>query len=245
MKKIKLITLSLLLSQLLFAQETKYDPAAIILLDKMSDVLSSLSSVSYEVEASYDKYTYEFGMIKQFVHSDVHMVGPDKMIVNSWGPKGHRQLWYNGDVFGFFDYTEKNYGLVNAPGTIITMIDSIHEFYGIYFPAADFFYPAFTDDLIESSDQIDYVGKATIEGKSCFSILASGKEMDIQIWISNDSYNLPMKYVIVRHKDDRHPQYQATFSNWDLNSDVPSGMFNFSPPPGAHEVRLFSKTDKY
>jgi hypothetical protein len=172
------------------------------------------------------------------------MVGPDKMIVNTWGPKGHRQLWYNGTEFGFFDYAENNYGLVVAPGTIISMIDSIHEYYGIEFPAADFFYPAFTDDLIESSDRIAFLGTTTIQGKSCFSILATGKDMTIQIWISNDSYNLPLKYVIVHPTEKGHAQFEATFSEWQLNPDIPEAMFDFLQPPGAREVRLFSKTDK-
>ncbi len=244
MKNIKLLTLFLICSQFVIAQETKYDPTAILLLDKMSDVISSLTSVSFKVESSNDEDSYAYGMVKNFSSSHVHMVGPDKMIVNSWSPKGHRQLWYNGTDFGFFDYEESNYGLVEAPGTIIHMIDSIHQFYGFEFPAADFFYPAFTDDLIESSERISFTGNATIQGKSCFSVLAEGKEMNIQIWISNDSYNLPIKYVIVHHAKKGSPQYEATFSDWQLNPDIPEGMFNFSPPPGAREVRLFSKTDK-
>ncbi len=244
MKKIKLLGIFLILSKLIIAQDVNYDPTAIMLLDKMSDVIGTLTSVSFSVESSYDEETYDHGMVKKFMTSQVHMAGPDKMIVNSWGPKGHRQLWYDGETFGFFDYAENNYGLVEAPETILEMIDSIHQFYGIEFPAADFFYPSFTDDLLESSDAISFVGAATIQGKSCFSILASGEKMNIQIWISNDSYNLPLKYVIVDHSLPGHPQYETTFADWQLNPDIPEGMFSFSPPPGAREVRLFSKTDK-
>ncbi len=244
MKNLCMYSLLILFSSGIIAQDTKYDPIAILILDKMSDVIGDLHSCSYKTTASHDEFLPGYGMVKQFLNSEVHMVGPDKMVVNLWGPKGHRQWWYNGQQFAYFDYEEKNYGIVDAPSTIIATIDSIHQHYNIDFPAADFFYPAFTDDLIESSDKVQYLGMCTINGKECFHIAAMSKVTNTQIWVSNDAYNLPVKYVIDYYTVDGSPQYETTFSDWQINPDIPLAMFEFLPPPGMNQVRLMSTTEK-
>lgn len=244
MKKLLLSSIWVLFSAGAFAQATKYDPAALLILDRMSDVIGDLHSCSYKTNASHDEYDADYGMIKQFVNSEVHMVGPDKMVVNFWGPHGHRQCWYNGNQFAFYDYDENNYGVIDAPATIIATIDSIHQYYDVDFPAADFFYPAFTDDLIESSDRVAYLGTTNINGKECFHIAAKSKVANTQIWISNDAYNLPVKYVINYYTVTGSPQYETTFSDWEINPDVPVAMFNFVPPPGANKVRIMSTTEQ-
>jgi hypothetical protein len=244
MKKLLLFSLWLLGASTLSAQATKYDPAALLILDRMSDVIGDLQSCSYKTMASHDTYVPEYGMIKQFLNSEVQMTGPNKMVINFWGPHGHRQCWYNGEQFAFYDYDENNYGMVDAPATIIATIDSIHQYYDVDFPAADFFYPAFTDDLIESSDKVVYLGTTNINGKECFHIAAMSGVTNTQIWISNDAYNLPVKYVIDYYTVAGSPQYETTFSDWQINPVIPAALFNFSPPPGAHQVRIMSTTEQ-
>jgi len=226
------------------AQATKYDPTAVLILDRMSDVIGALHSCSYKTSASHDVFVPEYGMTKQFVNSEVHMVGPDKMVVNFWGPSGHRQCWYNGNQFAFYNYDENNYGMVDAPATIIATIDSIHQYYNVDFPAADFFYPAFTDDLIESSDKVVYLGTTNLNGKECFHIAAMSKVTNTQIWISNDAYMLPVKYVIDYYTIADSPQYETTFSDWQINPEIPDVVFDFLPPPGATKVRIMSITEQ-
>jgi hypothetical protein len=235
---------SILFSLSASAQENKYDPTALLILDRMSDVIGDLSSCSYKTVASHDEHNQDYGWIKQFVNSEVHMVGPDKMVVNTWGPKGHREFWYNGEQFAFYDFEENNYGIVKAPNNIIATIDSIHQYYNVDFPAADFFYPAFTDDLLESSDKVVYLGTSLINGKECFHIGALSKVSNTQIWISNDAYNLPVKYVIDYYTVDGSPQYETTFSDWQVNPDIPTAIFDFLPPPDANQVRMLSTTEK-
>ena len=226
------------------AQDSLYNPAAIMILDRMSDVIGDMTSCSFKTVASHDDLDPQFGWVKHMVTTQVYMKGPDKMVVNYWGQNGHRQCWYDGQQFAIFDYEEKNYGMVAAPSAILPMIDSIHTHFGLDFPAADFFYPAFTDDLLESNDRIDFVGISVVDGHECFQIIARGKTSTTQIWIRNDAFNLPMKYVITDLTKPGYPQYETTFSEWQVNPDLPNAMFNFLPPPGTHQVRLMSTEDK-
>ena len=228
-----------------FSQATKkIDSVALLILDRMSDVIGDLSSCSYNLSTSEDILDSEHGLEKQFAEHEVFMVGPDKMLVQSRGSKYHKGYWYNGKVIAFYSYRENNYAVVNAPPTIIAAIDSLHENYDVDFPAADFFYPTITDDIIEHFNKIVFLGNEVIKDQNCLHIMADNATMNIQIWVSNDALTLPVKFVIIHKNKDQSTQYEATFSNWKINPDLPATIFEFVTPPGAREIAILSKKDR-
>lgn len=240
MKKIFLVFI-LIIPTRLFAQQSIYDTTAILLLDKMGSVIGDIQSCSFTLNTSNDVIDIELGLIKHFTLSKVYLVGPDKMLVDSRGEKGHRGLWYNGEQLFLYSYSENNYAVIDAPPTIISTIDTVNKTYGIDFPAADFLYPTFTLDLIDNNDEIILVGKSTINDRECFHIVAKNNYMSTQIWISDDALFLPMKMVIVDYNENPNAQYDATFSDWQINSEYPNAMFDFTPPPNANKVKLLAK----
>jgi hypothetical protein len=236
----------------LSAQDAKADNAAILLLDRMSAIIGELDACSFNLHTSYDVPDNSFfapvpglGLVKHFDEHEVYLQGPDKMLVNSKGDKGHRGYWNNGTEFVFYSYSENNYSYIDAPGSIVDAVHTLHEEYNIDFPAADFFYPTFVDDLIKNNNQIVYLGTGTVNGQPAFRIAASGKDKSIQIWLSDDARTLPLKMNIVYLDHPERPQYEATFSNWQLNPQLPSSMFEFLPPANAQEIRFFpNKTNR-
>ena len=172
------------------------------------------------------------------------MAGPNKMLVNAYGHKGHRQFMYNGTQFAYYSFDEHNYGLIPAPPTIIKTFDSLSENYDLEFPAADFFYPALTDDLLTHSDSLHFYGIEKIGDKEYFHVIAFNPETTIQFWVNNDAYNLPARYAITYKKQPNNPQYFASFSDWEINPRLPEAMFDFVPPPGAAKLRIQSKKEK-
>ena len=130
------------------SQSKTDDPKALTVLTRMADNIGALHSCSFKVDVSHDEWDAEDGMMEKLHNShEVFLVGPDKMLVNTTGDAGHRGFWYDGkDAYSYW-YGENNYGRIAAPSTIIAMIQSIHEAYGVDFPAADLLYPTFVDDL--------------------------------------------------------------------------------------------------
>ena len=238
MKKIILALLCSLLIVGMVAQETRKDTVAVMILQKMSDVIGDLNSVSFKLNTSVDVVKHGYGVETQFGHSEVYMVGPDKMLIHSKGEKGHRGFWYNGETFTYYSFDENNYAIVNALPTIIETIDTIHKTYGIRFPAADFFYPTFTEDVLDFFDNVMYLGEKVLNGETYFHVLASNEKFNAQFWISNDAFNLPKKFII-RYKDNM--QYEATFSNWQLNPEIPISVFEFMPPPKATQISIMAQ----
>jgi hypothetical protein len=242
MKLLTLLTVLIFLTNFqMIAQESDYDTTAILLLDRMGEVIGDLKSCSFSVSTSIDQPGEEIGLIKYFIVHQVYMSGPDKMLINSNGDKGHSGFWYNGKQLAYYSYSENNYAIIEAPSNTIATIDTINKTYGIEFPAADFFYPSFTDDLIAHNDQIKFIGKSKIEDEDCFHIVAKNKDIITQIWISDDAFFLPVKLVISYSNTTPNTQYEATYSDWVLNPDLPNAVFEFTPPAGANKLRLIAK----
>lgn len=244
MKKILFGSCLFLFSWAVFAQERNIDPDAVLILDRMSDVIGDLESVSFKLSSNYDAIDHAETRSKKHYLSDVYMVGPDKMMINTEGDKGHRQYFYNGNTLTYYSQDENNYGTIETPSNILQTIDSVYNAYAIDFPASDFFYPTFTDDMIENSSEISYLGNTEINGVECYHIQSVGKEINVQIWISNDGLSLPLKYLIVYNQLKGNPQYEATFTDWQINPTLPVSIFEFAPPTDASLLRIISKNEQ-
>lgn len=218
----------------------KKDTVAVMILQRMSDVIGDLTSVSFDLSTSTDVDDYKYGIIKEFGWDQVYMVGPNKMLIHAYGYKGHRGFWYNGETTTYYSFDENNFAVIPSPASIIATIDSIHNTYGIDFPAADFFYPTFTEDVLDYFDNVIFLGKKMVDGQECFHILATNEDTSAQFWVANDAFNLPKRFVLT-YKNKNNMQYESTFSNWKLNPDLPNSAFNFLPPPQAAEIILMPK----
>lgn len=241
--KNKLIVLVLLLvSTLGFTQETKsIDSTAVFILDKMSAIIGDLESVNFHISNSEDKLDADKNIIKHYSTSNIFFSGPDKLMVKTEKEKGKIGFWYDGSHLTFYNYDENNYITLEAPETTVEMINSMHENYNFQFPAADFFYPAFTDDITEQFDTVEFMGKKTIDGEECYHIMANNKDLNVQIFISNKTYLLPKHFVVI-YKSKDNLQYESTFSNWSLNPNIPNAVFDFLPPPTAKLISILKKS---
>ena len=228
-----------------FAQTAAIDPVAVTILNRMADNIGALRSCSFRLDASHDELDPDLGAVVRLHDShEVFIVGPDKMLVNTKGDKGQRGFWYDGKQAVYYSYAENNYGRVKAPATIIEMIERIHDDYGVDFPAADFFYPTFVDDLIAQSKRIVFRKTVRVDDRDCFHVVAQGPEQDLELWIANDAANLPVRYLFRNHGKDGTTQYEGTFTEWTMNPELPATMFHFTPPPGARELRMLVRSEK-
>ena len=242
MKSTFIAYILLLISLAGYSQESKnIDSTAIFILDKMADVIGDLESVSFELNNSNDKFDSDNNIEKQYSKSIISFSGPDKLMTKVEGTDGTKGFWYNGSYLSFYNFDENNYVTLEAPENTLEMIDEMHLNYDFQFPAADFFYPSLTDDMMEQFDSIKYLGKKTIDNEECYHIMATNKELNVQLWISNKTYLLPKHFVII-YKNKSNLQYQSTFSNWSLNPNIPDAVFDFLPPPKARLISILKKS---
>ena len=235
--------LLIVLSLAVKAQSKFYDTMAVLIIDRMTDAIGGMESCSFRLNVAEDVYDPSAGWVKRFTDYEAYLSGPSRMLINAKGYKGHRKLWYNGKELAYYFFDENNYGIIQMQGTTMNMIDSMHTLYDIEFPAADFFYPAFTIDLFENADTIMYLGIAKILNEEYFQILAKNDEKTFQFWISTDGNPLPAKFAITYNQKKGSPQYIASFSDWRMNPHLSKSMFSFLPPPGSSRVKMVPKNE--
>lgn len=241
MNKVLFSCVILIIPLLGFTQKVKeIDSTAVYILDQMSDLIGDLNSVKFRTTTSFDKLNDEGNIVTQYSTSEVSMVGPNKLMAKTKSDKGGHGYWYNGEYLSYYSYAENNYLILETPDNIISMVDDMHTRFDFKFPAIDFFYPSFTDDIIESFDTIQYLGKRTVEEEECYQIMALNNEMHVQLWVSEDRNFLPKKMKII-YKNQNNIQYTTTFTGWVLNPQIPEAIFEFLPPPNAKLISILEK----
>jgi hypothetical protein len=235
MKKL-ISTLLLILLSTGIIKAQRQDSVAIYLLDRMSYVIGDLNSFSMDVTTSYDVKVEELGLVKNSNRHNIIVSGPSRMSWLSEGDKGHKRFWYSNEQLHYYSFDNNNYGTLEAPGTIMNMIKLVHDNYGIEIPGVDFWYPSITDDLIADFPNIYFMGVTEVNKMKCFHIVASNKDLSVQMWLSDDVYFLPKKMVVTYLSETNSPQYEAIYSNWKLNESFPESIFDYVAPPGANEI---------
>ncbi|MFT5847391.1 DUF2092 domain-containing protein [Psychroserpens sp.] len=242
MKKNVLLLPLLYISLFGYAQEVKdIDSTAIFLLDKMANVIGDLEAVSFDLDNSIDKLDANKNIVKHYANSTISFSGPDKLSIRTEGTKGRSGFYYDGSYMSYYNYDENNYITLEAPESTLEMIDEMHTDYDFQFPAADFFYPTFTDDMMEQFTSIKFLGKKTIDNEECYHIMATNKDLNVQIWVSNKTFLLPKRFVII-YKNKSNLQVESTFSNWLLNPNIPDAVFDFLAPPNARLISILKKS---
>lgn len=217
---------------------SQYDSTALMIVKKMSSLISDLNSCSYKLETQYDVFNYDIGLVKHTEVSEVWMKGSNKFLVVKKGDKGEKDIYYDGWNLTSYSYNKNQYATAPAPATTMETIEEFSMKYGIEFPAADVFYPDLAGDIMNSSRKLFYLGMTEIGGEQCFHIAWKTDKMTIQLWIANDKYYLPAKMSIVYTDEQGSPQYEAVFKDWKINPDLPDGMFDFTVPPSAVKIRF-------
>jgi hypothetical protein len=243
-KKIALITIICIALAQANAQAPKIDTVAVSILDRMSSIIGELNSCSVTVKTNYDINSKTFGLVKHSDEQELYLHGPNKLLVKSDGDKGTHYLSYNGKTLTYYSSDKNQYGQIQASSSLMSMIDSVNKVYGIQFPAADFFYPTFVDDILAEAKNLAFLGITKVNEKECFHIAGTTKDKTFQFWISNDAFYLPLKMVIVETSKENSPQFEATLSNWQVNPDLPDAIFEFSAPQKAKKIKMIPISEK-
>jgi hypothetical protein len=215
------------------------DTSALYIMQRMNSTLKNMTSCTVHVQAFYDTPTDDLGLIKRSKEEEVYARFPDKLMIDNKEDNERHGLVYNGKQLTYYSYENNTYSNVdNVPATVLETIQVLSSTYGIEVPAADFFYPSFVDDIKSTAITLSLIGKSTINGKECFHIAGKDSTMSYQFWIQNDALFLPAKMVIVYNNRPGIPQYEAIYSSWNLNVDIPASVFEFIVPPHSQKIAI-------
>jgi hypothetical protein len=209
-----------------------YEDEAVKALDLLTENMGELNSCSFTLTAS-EETLEEGNWISTNKETDAYINGADQMYFYSVGDNGRRGVWINEGELSLFLFDENQYETRTVPKNLLRTIDSINGNFKFNFPAADFFYPSLTDDLIAFADSLFINDDKTIDGIVYTEVFAKTNEKEIFIWIDSKT-NLPKQLEIYDlGADGIEKSYVGSFSNWVEDPKLPSKLFEFSPPENA------------
>ena len=217
------------------------DSSAVAILDKVSFTLGNLQSCSVNLKTESDILDARLGSVSYSDNSQVYLKAPDKLFVRKSGDRGNKEFYYDGKIFTYYSKDINTYSSAPSPPTIMQTIDSIHNTLGIDFPAADFFYPYFVDQLLEVSYNLVNLGITSVNNKKCFHLAGTTIDKTYQIWITDDGTFLPVKLSIISVRSGSDEHYTAMYEEWVLNPVLQNSMFDFTAPSDALKVKFSVK----
>ena len=218
--------------------ELTIDPEADKLLKQMSDYLSSAKEFSVKVESSSD-FTNDTGEILKLHRTNyIFLKRPDKIMMETQGDNGYKQLFYNGSEAILYHINYGMYSIVKAPGTVDETLDMLADEYDFQIPASDFAYSNPYKNLMAYVKGAKYYGISSINGVPCHHLYFTQDDIDWQIWIEDNDQLTPRKYLINFKNDEGSPQFTAYLSDWDFSPSLSDDIFSFSPPEGTKEIEF-------
>ena len=95
-------------------EEGQVDPVAVLILDKMSDLIGDLESCTFSLSTRHDVDDPDNGWVTHHSTSTLMFDGPDKMHVHRNGEKGQEGFWYNGEEVSYYSYDQNNFVRIPA-----------------------------------------------------------------------------------------------------------------------------------
>jgi hypothetical protein len=219
----------------------KVQPEALRALEGMSAYLATLKSFRVTSQTSLDVVTVEGQRVQLDGVVTYKVRRPDRFIIDFSTALKKRRYVYDGKTFVLFAPELGYYARVPAPPTNTQTLDLLWDKFGIVLPLEDLFRWNAADNrrsrekLVSGFD----VGPAIVDGVATEQYAFREGELDWQVWIKNGSQPLPVKVMIVSHKDPANPAYIARLA-WVLNPVFTDAEFDFRPGPTLKPIRLTS-----
>jgi len=219
--------------------EADIDKEALTILKKATDYLTSLKQFTVKAVKDTD-VVQESGQKLQFATAIEVALRRPNLFFGSWarGDGTIRQLWYNGETVTLYEDTENVFGQIQAPDTIDEMLDYMEIVLKSPQPLADIF----DNDLSHLAElplSGSYVGVCYLDSIACDHLAFRGEAADWQLWIDRGEKPLIKKIVLTYKELQGEPQITARILNWNTQPAIADDLFEFSPPEGARQIKVF------
>ncbi len=214
------------------------EPRADEAVKKMSAFLAAAKAFRVEAEETFDA---EFARAYRIALTNVRtitMERPSRFAADAAGDTLHRSSWFDGRSLSVLNRKSNAYAVLEMPGTIDQVLDTLAADYEVVLPLSDLLYSDPYATLMEGVLYGKYLGVHQAAGVPCHHVTFGQEGVEWQLWIDAGASPLPRKLAIAYWELAGVPQYQATFRRWDLSPRLDPGLFEFKPPAEAKKVEL-------
>lgn len=210
------------------------------ILRSMSNYLGSLESFSYDYDVDTEVILSTGEKLQISSSGDAKIRRPDGIYIVRHGGFENGELYFDGKLTTLYGKSQNIFYQIENVGTIDDAIDNLRYELGVDTAGADLMYANPYEILMEGVESGEYIGKGVVGGIEGHHLAFRQKEVDWQIWIQTGETPVPIKYIITTKWMTSAPQYSMRFRNWNVNLDVDSETFHFTPPAGATKAEDIS-----
>ena len=206
------------------------------LLKAMTEYVTAQQAISFDYDVSLEVITRDDQKLTLAASGNVELARPDKVRASRSGGFADIETVFDGKTLTILGKNMNIYTQVAIPGSIDHLVDELREKYNRPLPAADLLISNSYDELMEDVVDVKDLGSGVIGSTECDHLAFRKKDVDWQIWIAQGARPYPCRYEIATKVVAGSPEYNIQIRDWKTGSDVASGGFSFTPPPGARQV---------
>ena len=216
--------------------ETAVEAGAKAMLKAMTEYVTAQKAISFDYDVNLEVVTKDDQKLTLAASGNVELARPDKIRASRSGGFADIETVFDGKTLTILGKNMNIYTQVAIPGSIDHLVDELREKYHRPLPAADLLTSNSYDELMEDVVDVKDLGSGVIGGTECDHLAFRKKDVDWQIWIAQGSRPYPCRYDIATKVVAGGPGYSIQIRDWKTGSDIASGGFSFTPPPGARRV---------
>jgi len=220
------------------AQTPAVDPAATEILKRMTNYLGSLKQFSVHTQNTLEDVLDSGHRIDLDVSASVTVSRPNKIRAERKGDLVDQVFYYNGTTLTLYNPSSNVYATEPASDTFEEMFIYLYDTLGFGTPISDLVYsdsfPLLMKDVIFAA----VIGKSFINSVKCDHLLFSRPGVDFQVWVSEGSKPLPLKYVVTDTTIAGLMSVVTIMSDWNVAPAVDDDEFTFVAPKGVQKINF-------
>lgn len=220
------------------AEAQAVDPAATEILKQMTDYLGSLKQFSVHTQNTLEDVLDTGHRIDLDISASVTVSRPNKLLSERKGDLVDQVFYYDGKTLTLYNPPSNVYATEPAPGTFEEMFIYLYETLGFGTPISDLVYSDAFPLLMQDVTFAAVVGKSYINGVKCDHLIFSRPGVDFQVWVTEGSKPLPLKYVVTDTVVSGRLSISTFMSDWNVKPAVKDTQFTFVPPKGVQKINF-------
>jgi hypothetical protein len=212
-------------------------PEALAILKSTAGSITAAKAFSFKVVVNRDRPATNKQLLTYFNIDQVTVLRPDKFRIDVDGEHHDVQFFFNGGKATIFDPETKLYASQSGPGTIDGMLEVLDK-RGIVFPMGNLLQSNPYDSLVDGLQTAYIIGRVNIGKKTFIHLAFTEAAADWQLWVEPGDKPLPRAGMIIYKTEPGMPRIVMDFSDWNLNVQPDSAMFDFVKPDDAHEIQF-------
>lgn len=222
------------------AETPVVDPAATVILQKMTNYLGNLKQFSVQTQNTLEDLWVGGHRVDIDVSSEVMISRPNKLRAERKGDLVNQIFYYDGKNLTLYNPTFNVYATETVPDNFEELFMYMYESIGFAIPVSDLVYANSFPLLMQDVTLATVIGKTVINGMTCDHLLFSRPGVDFQVWVSDGTKPLPLKYVVTDTANSMHLSITTLMSDWNLEPGAGDEQFIFTPPNGSQAVSFVS-----